>query len=256
MSKLIKTELYKLRTSKLFIVLLTILAVLNIVINVASTAIMNAVAEGAGSTKVDLSGAISSPFSFGMLMMLTFISLVSFLYLDFSGGYIKNIAGQAPDRNSIVTAKIFITAVHNLIFFLVAALSNIVAGVIVGLNPDTENLGAAIATFCIKWLLSLAIGAILMFFAVGLKSKSFALILAVIFPLGALSLLYMGIDAAISYVFKVESFSLSDYMPDSLIGSVNVAQNNLVANGIIVAIVFIALFCTLTYITFKKKDIK
>lgn len=258
MSNLIKMELYKLRTSKLFIILLIIFALTNALIVVGSSVLMDVVASqtGSESMKMNLSGEISSPFSLEMLLMFNYISVVSFLFLDFSDGYIKNIAGQLSDRGGIVTAKYIAVAVHNLIFFIVAALSGLAAGAIVGMNADVENIGAAIATLCIKWLLSLAINAILMFFAVGLRSKPFALIIGVMISLGAFSLLYLGIDTVLINLFKVENFTLNAYMPDTLMSSVSVGDQNLVANGIIVAVIFIALFFTLTYITFKKKDIK
>ena len=116
--------------------------------------------------------------------------------------------------------------------------------------------GAGILTFLIKLLLSIGIGSILMFFAVGLKSKSIALILGVIFGLGALGLLYMGIDSVIESLIKVKGFALSSYMPDTLITKVNVLNGECVSNGIIVGTVCIVLFLILTYIVFKKKDIK
>lgn len=255
MSKLIKMELYKLRTSKLFIILLIIFAVLNAVIIAGTSIVMKAIPD-APVMSMALSDAFVSPFNAGILMMFMFISAVSFLYLDFSDGYIKNIAGQLPNRGGIVTAKYVAVTVHNLIFFLAGVLSSLIGGALSGLVIDTENLGAAVATFCIKWLLAMGISALLMFFAVGLRSKIFGVILAVMIPLSALSLLYMGINALVSNFLKVEGFSLNDYMPDALLGSVNAVENSLVANGIIAAIVCIVLFYILTYITFKKKDIK
>lgn len=256
MSNLIKTELYKLRTSKLFVVLLLCMMAVNIITLVGSVMMMNTLADVPDAMKMDFSSMFSSPFTLDMMTMFMYISAVSFLFLDFNNGYIKNLAGQVSNRGDIVTSKFIVIAVHNLIFFLAAAVSNLIGGLIVGMNMDIQNLGAGIATFFIKWLLSLGIGAVLLFFAVGLKSKSFALIIGVMVSLSAFSLIYMGIDTAINNVLKLNGFSLSQYMPDALISSVNVAKGNLVANGIIAAIVFIVLFCFLAHVTFKKRDIK
>ena len=256
MSNLIKMEFYKLRTSKLFIILLICFAATNIVCAVGGPLLMGAVSDGSVSLKMNLSSAFASPFNLETLTMFTFISVVSFLCLDFNDGYIKNIAGQVSNRSSIITAKYIIVAVHNLIYFIVGALSSLIGGAIIGMVMDSQNIGAGIATFFIKWMLSLAIAAILMFFAIGLRSKSVALILAVMVSLGAFGLIYMGIDTVLKNFLKLKDFALSHYMPDTLINNVNVADNTLVANSIIVAVVFIALFFTLTYITFKNKDIK
>lgn len=256
MSNLIKMELYKLRTSKLFIILLSIFAVVNIVSSFGTSMLVNAIVKNPEAIKGDLSSMFVSPFVLEMLMLFTFVSLVSFLYLDFNNGYIKNLAGQVPNRGYIVFSKFIAVAVHNLIYFLVAVLTCFISGLITGINMDIQNLGAGIATFFIKWLLSLGIGAILMFFAVGLKSKSFALILGVMIPVGAFSLIYMGIDTAVKNFLKIKGFALGNFMPDSLIGSVNAVKGTLLANGIISAVVCIVLFYILTYITFNKRDIK
>ena len=45
-------------------------------------------------------------------------------------------------------------------------------------------------------------------------------------------------------------------MPDALMNSVSVVNNELVVNAIVVGAAFIAVFVILTYITFKKRDVK
>ena len=255
MSKLTKMELYKLRTSKLFLVLLLVTAVLSTAISVGSP-LVTKMLTGQQMTST-LADVIASPFAVNLLMIFLFISAVSFLYMDFSGGYIKNIAGQTSNRGGIVLAKFTTIAVHNLVFFIVAALTNVLGVALAGALTVDGNIGGAILTLLIKWLLSLAISSILMFFAVGLRSKTFAIILGVIFPLGALSLVYMGIDNLLENVLKIGgNFSLADYMPDSLISSVNVIDNHLVVNAVVVAVIYIVLFYILTHFIFNKRDIK
>ena len=254
MTNLLRMEWYKLRTSRLFIVLLIVTFALNGLILASLPMISSAL--GAQTSATELSMILASPFALGLLMIPIFISAVSFLYLDFSGGYIKNIAGQLPDRGSIVFAKFIMIGIHNLIFFLVAALSAVLASAATsGLVMD-EAIGGGVLTLLLKWLLSLSICTILMFFAVGLRNKTLAIIMAVVLSTGALSLLYLGINSGISALFKVENVSVGDYLPDSLMGSVNAITGDLVVNTIIVAVVFIALFLSLTYIMFKKRDVK
>ena len=254
MTNLLKMEWYKLRTSRLFIVLLIVTFALNALLLAALSLASSAL--GQEMTATNLSAILASPFALGLLMIPIFISAVSFLYLDFSGGYIKNIAGQLPDRGSIVFAKFIMIGVHNLMFFIVAALSAVLASAATsGLVMD-EAIGGGVLTLLLKWLLSLSICTILMFFAVGLRNKTLAIIMAVVLSTGALSLLYLGINSGITALFKVENVSVGDYLPDSLMGSVNAITGDLVVNAIIVAVVFIALFLSLTYIMFKKRDVK
>ncbi len=51
-------------------------------------------------------------------------------------------------------------------------------------------------------------------------------------------------------------FDLGSFMPDALMNSVSVVNNELVVNAIVVGAAFIAVFVILTYITFKKRDVK
>lgn len=254
MSNLIKMELYKLRTSKLFFILLCISIGINGII--AGVVPMVTKTLTGKNLNVNLSDIFVSPYQLDMLVMLLFISAVSFLYLDFSNGYIKNIAGQLQNRSGIVLAKFITIAIHNLIFLVAASLSNIIGLAVAGALTADGDILAGLATLMIKWMLSLAICSILMFFAVGLRSKTIAIILGVMFSIGAFSLIYMGISSLIVNFLKVKDFSLGNYMPDSLFSSVNVIKNELVVNGIIVAVVVIVLFYVLTNITFKKRDIK
>ncbi|WP_405340236.1 ABC transporter permease [Ruminococcus sp.] len=254
MTNLIKMEWYKLRTSKLFIILLIVTFVLNAIFLASLPMITSAL--GAEMTATELSSILASPFALGLLMIPIFISAVSFLYLDFSGGYIKNIAGQLADRGSLVFAKFIMIGVHNLIFFVTAAISAVLATALTGGSVMDAAVWSGILTLLLKWLLSLSLCTVLMFFAVGLRNKTLAIIMAVVFSTGALSLLYMGINTGITALFKVENIDVGNYLPDALMGSVNVITGELVVNAIIVAAIFIGVFLWLTYMMFKKRDVK
>ena len=254
MTNLIKMEWYKLRTSKLFIILLIVTFVLNAIFLASLPMITSAL--GAEMSATELSSILASPFALGLLMIPIFISAVSFLYLDFSGGYIKNIAGQLADRGSLVFAKFIMIGAHNLIFFVTAAISAVLATALAGGIVVDAAVWSGILTLLLKWLLSLSLCTVLMFFAVGLRNKTLAIIMAVVFSTGALSLLYMGINTGITALFKVENIDVGNYLPDALMGSVNVITGELVVNAIIVAAIFIGVFLWLTYMMFKKRDVK
>ena len=253
MINLIKMEGYKLRTSKLFIILLSIIFVLNTAISLAGP-LFGKMLTGQASP-ASLADQIASPFSFLLLMTAVYISATSFLYIDFSGGYIKNIAGQVGDRGKIVFSKFIIIGLHNLIFFAAGALSNVLGSLIAGVLVNEGNVFLAILTLLLKWLLSMAVSSILLFFTVGIRNKSLGIITAVVFGANVFSLMYMGLGMAVENIFHV-SVNIGDFMPDSLMGAVSVGNNELVVNGLVVSAVFIAAFLILTYIVFKKRDVK
>ena len=92
--KLIKTELYKLMTTKMFYILNAVIFGVNIVLNALLPTVAKMVLPENMEPEIKLSEAISSPFSLDLMMIMMFISAASFLYIDFGNGYIKNIAGH------------------------------------------------------------------------------------------------------------------------------------------------------------------
>ena len=256
MLDLIKMETYKLRTTKLFIILAAVVFAVNGIFSAVVPIVTKMFTPDHTAPATNLSEAVSSPFMFSLLLIPVFISAVSFLYSDFTGGYIKNIAGQVGDRGKLVIAKFIVLGLHNLIFFVLGALSGLLGTAIGGqIVMDGAILGG-VMTLLLKWLLSMAVCSILLFFAVGIRNKVLASIVAVVFSVSALSLVYLAVNTAAMNVLKIEGFDLGAYMPDALMNSVNAVNGTLVVNGLVVAAVFIGLFVTLTYMVFKKRDVK
>lgn len=256
MGKLVKMEWYKLRTSKLFLILLGVIFALNTAFNIAVPMVSKIFSPKHTATPVKLSEAFSNPFGITLFLIPVFISVVSYLYDDFSGGYIKNIAGQVKNRGNIVFSKYIVIGIHNIIFFAVGALSNILGSAIAGNLVTEGDVFGGIMTCLLKWILSMSISAILIFMTMGMRNKTFASIIGVVLATGTLSLLYMGINALLANVFHIQDFNIAEYAPDHLMSSVDIVKNALVFNSIAVSIIFIAIFLTLTYMTFKKRDVK
>ncbi len=254
MLNLVKMEWYKLRTTKLFIVLMAIGFALNVIICAVIPIVVKLVAPNEPAALSAISGSIASPFA-GLLMIMVYISAVSFMYSDFAGGYIKNIAGQVKNRGSIVIAKLIVVAIHNLIFFAVGSIGNVLGSALGGSLVVDSEIAGGVFTFLLRWLLSIAICSVLMLFAVGIKTKSFAIVMAVIFATGSLNLLYLGVNTAIMTIFKTE-VNVGNLFPDTLMGSVDAITNTNVINAVLVSAVFIVLFTVLTYVIFKKRDVK
>ena len=256
MMNLIKMEWYKLRTSKLFIVLLSIAFAANLIISIGTPLITKLIMPGMPIPPTLMSSLLSQPFSFMFLMLIVFISAVSFMSLDFSGGYIKNIAGQVGDRGKIVISKFIVIGIHNLIFFIAGVLSSLLGTLIAGQITVDAAVMSGILTILIKWFLTMALCSILLFFAVGIRNKTLATIIGVVLSINALSLAYLGVNTLVANVFKINDFDFGSFMPDALMNSVSVVNNELVVNALVAGTIFIAVFVTLTYMTFKKRDVK
>ena len=261
MANLIKMDMRRMFRSPMFLITVSVVALFDILSTVGAVFLVNSFAAGQVIPPTVLSDVVANPFVMSLLSILMFASLISFSYADIAGGYIKNLAGQLPHKSSLIYSKFAVIGVHNLIFLVVGSASGVLANLALSATgmlrlTDDGKLGAAIVTLLLKWLLSMAITAILMFVTNGVKNKVLATVTGVIIGTGALSLAYMGLNTAIENIFHTQGFDLNLYMPDALLKSVNVGANIAVVNAIIVSLVCIVLFMALTVKVFKSRDIK
>ena len=120
MGNLIKMDFYRMRKGKSFIVNL-ILVFLTAIISAPLVKLMYFIAnqlmkattkpgqefqEYVFEKNINLSELIASPFIAKPILVLLFVSVISFTYADIANGYVKNIAGQLPRRGHTVISKL------------------------------------------------------------------------------------------------------------------------------------------------------
>ena len=230
MANLIKMDLRRLFLSKVFILTMSITAFLNIALATVIPLVTKMFMPDTPAQVMPLSSILGNPF-------------------------------LIPHKSDTIFSKFVAIGVHNLIFIAVAALS-LVLGQFIGssfgtytIECDAQVFGG-ILTLALKWLLSMAVCSILLFFTTAVRNKTLAAIVAVIFGTNTLGLVYGGLNFAVSQAFHTNTFDLAMYMPDSLLQSVNAVENIGVLNAVIVSAVFIALFLILTVRVFKARDVK
>lgn len=245
----------------MFLISLAVVAAFNILLNIGLAFIVKIFTQGMGNTPVVLSDSVSTPFYISMLVVLMFVSMVVFSYADIAGGFIKNIAGQLPNKSNLIFSKFIVIGVHNLLFIAVGSLTNTIGALITTSTgmaqfAYTGDIPAALLTLLLKWMLSMAVASILLFVTNGIRNKVLGSVIGVIIGTGSLGLAYMGLSTAVDNIFHTKDFNLGMYMPDSLMNSVNVAANTAVVNAIIVSVVCTAIFLTLTVKVFNSRDVK
>lgn len=261
MANLIKMDMRRMFRSPMFLITVSVVAVFNILLTVGLAVLVKLFGAGQEVAPTVFSDVLANPFVLPLFSILMFASLISFSYADIAGGYIKNLAGQLPHKSSLIYSKFMVIGIHNFIFLAVGSLTNALGNLAMSATgmlqlTDDGKIGAAIMTILLKWLLSMAIAAILLFVTNGVKNKVLATVIGVILGTGTMSLAYMGLNTAISNIFHTQSFDLGMYMPDALFNSVNVGANVAVINAIVVSLVFIVLFMALTVKVFKSRDVK
>ena len=270
MGNLVKMDFYRMRKSKSFIVNLIIVSVFSVtyapVIKLI-VAIMNKFVKSqtkigddssaAGGMiefekTVNISEIISSPFCLKILLLMLFISIISFTYADMANGYVKNIAGQLPKRGYTVVSKFIVMAIHNTIFMLCGLVGRIIGELLVRSITFDSGTGRSIVTFILKLFLLQSICSILLFITTGLGNKTFASVIGVVVSTGVLGGIYMGLDYVAMHYFKAGDSYFLNNAPDQLLSVEKVA----IINAILVSGAIIAIFLPLTIKVFNKKDVK
>lgn len=261
MANLIKMDMRRLFHSKMFYISLGIVAALNVILMTIIPLFTKFFAVMQDVKITTLSEIIVEPFAISWMIILMFISMVSFSYADIANGFIKNIAGQIPRKSDTIVSKFIVVGIHNCVFILVAAVTMMIGqflGSIFGTYQIVvdSQVGFAILTLLVKWMLSMAISSILLFLTTGVRNKTLASIVGVILGTGTMGLVYLGLNTAVNSIFKTSGFNLSLIMPDALIQTVNVGANTGVINAVIASIVCAAIFLALTIKVFNTRDIK
>lgn len=256
MANLLRMDLYRMRKAKSFWICLGIafaLALLQTPLAWGLSMVGRMLSAEAlpFPTTEQMSGILRDPFLMlnGMLCLL---SACSFFYADMENGYIKNIAGQMPRRGFTVLSKYLAILPHNLLFMVAGIIGNLIGTVLFQqILLDGDILDAAVS-FLMKVLLMQSICTILLLVTASFQNKSLGTVIAVLMGLGLMSLVYMMIDTGLDQLFQNKGFSVSDYMPDQLLGQLKPP----VLDSILVSLATTALFLPLSVHVFDRRDVK
>ena len=261
MAKLFKMDLYRMVKARSFRILLALTFAISLgtmpmlkgLYDLAKRLSPEAITETFGATGT-LSSLISSPFSLFTLLLIL-LSVVFFFHADMENGYIKNIAGQMPRRGYSILSRYLAAIVHNAVFMVAAAVGNVIGAMLVLKVTVDGAIVTGIGAFLLELLLLQGICAILLLVTASFRSKSFGIVLAVLFGVGATSLLYSAVDSGLDLLIK--GFKIAPYMPDTLLDNPFDANGNLlVLRSVLSAAVTIGIFLPLSIGVFDKRDVK
>ena len=206
-------------------------------------------ASGTFPAEANLSAILKDPFPI-LGFMLVLLSLCSFFHADVENGYIKNIAGQMPQKGYTILSKFVAALVHNLVFAAAGIIGKTAGTLIVQRLIVDSSVPDSIRILLLKLLLIQSICAILLLVVASFRNKSLGMILAVLFGLGLTSLIYFGINQVLRPVLG-QSADISKYMPDSVMDEdpLNTVK------AILTALITGAVFLLLAIRIFDRKDV-
>ena len=256
MHKLIRMDLYRMLKSRSFLACLLLaflLAAAEAPLGKLMVTIALSFAPGTANpftADASLSAILSNPFPMmGLLMAL--LSLCWFFYADMEHGYIKNIAGQMPMKGFTILSRFLAAAVHNLVFAAVGILGNLAGTLLVQRIAMDAQVLEVLRILALKLLLAHSLCAALLLVAATFRSKSFAMVLAVLLGLGLTPLLYAGISEGLGSLLN-RSIDIAGYMPDTVMGENPLGTGKALA----VALAWGAVFLVPAVRIFDRKDVK
>lgn len=256
MGKLIRMDLYRMLKSKSFLICLLLTAALamgSAPLSKLLFTVLNSLSPDPSRTfdaEVSLSGMIRDPFPM-LGLMLALLSLCWFFYADVENGYIKNIAGQMPMKGFTILSKFAAAFVHNLIFVAVSILGSVIGSLIVQRVVVDSNVLDSIRVLALKVLLIQSLSALLLLVVSTFRSKSFGMVLAVLFGLGLTPLIYLAINEGLNSIFG-KGIDIAKYMPDTVMNEDPLDTLKALAAAVVASVVF--LFPAIRI--FDRKDVK
>ena len=243
MGNLIKMDFYRMRTAKAFWVSLLIIFLTEVLLSISPIFFSK-------DYSVTLTEIIGMPIDH-VIITLLYVSVSIFCYADLANGFIKNIAGQIPNKGLTAASKFIVIIFHNLMFFAAGFLAKLI-GSIPFLKFDGNYL-YAFTYLLMRYLLVLAMCTMILFATTALRSKTFGTVLGVMFGVGGFSLIYMMLDTMIQNFYK--GLKLEDYSPSSI----NPSSISSSADGfrvLAVGVVFTVVFLVLSVKIVNKRDVK
>lgn len=259
MTRLFKMDLYRLMHSKMMwisAIAVMLFQALTVIVGPFITdwaAMLSGINTSGKIYYMTFADQLIQPFQTFMIILM-FVSAVSFIYADLADGYIKNIAGQVPKKGYTAISKYLAVIIHNFIFMFFGMFGSTLGAVIsprVNMNFNMSAVPEALFIFFVKLLLTMAMCSIIIFVSTGLRSKTFASVLAVLFGVSALSLVYAMINNLLRNIDK--SIDITRYAPDQLFETL---APQTAVTGIIVAVIFSIVFMVLTVKVINSRDVK
>ena len=269
MAKLIKMDLYRLFKTKSFKILLLV----SLSIAFIAVAVISGIAKLIPMLPEEsqLSFALTFPFaswienvsvfsvmytSFYVLsLMVISIATAIFISSEHSSGYIKNIAGQVKNKGMLVVAKFATLAIATGTIF-VSYLAGAFASAQIFLHGSLNYAGFMdfAAVIGVKYLLFLAVVAIIIFLCTLTKSSSLAIAFGVIFGTGMTTIVYTAVSFFLETVTK-HSIQIASFTPDGFAFKLAMATSpEILAKGCVLSVIYIAVFLILSTVVMNKRD--
>lgn len=201
---------------------------------------------------------ISTQLESGILTLLCVIFAAIFFNGDQRNGFLKNIAGQYPNRGILVISKMTAAAVQILLMEIVFAIATgVTAEIIWGEQFVLGSIPQMLPFLGVQYLLNLGAAGLILLLCTLTRSAAFGMTAGILMIMGILLPVYSVIERAFAALLPSLRLNISQYVLEGNIGVAGMeASSDILTRASMVGAVCLVLSVLLAMVIMKKRDIR
>lgn len=273
MLNLVKMDMYRLVRMKSFWIMIAVtvlLACLSVFLTDYALNLQNDVSMESGAiifdmagmageiTKIDVTDFVNTDLAGLNLLILCVIFGSLFVNGEQKNGFVKNIAGQLPNRGLLVLSKLVAVAVQVTVIFAAYILTMTVLGKVLWADKLVlDSFGDLAKVIGIHYLLHFAMAVLVSGLTLMLRGSGLSMTFGIICSTGAAQLIYRLVNILLHKCGVSESFDIADFALESCIHAVTPGlQGGDLTRMLAVGIGFILVSTLGAILVMQKRDIR
>lgn len=193
----------------------------------------------------------------GLPLLLCILFTAVFVNAEQKNGYVKNIAGQFPNRGLPVLSKWLTVAFWVLVLFVAFVATTVLSGFL--LWGDRFNMGSVsefLRVLGVQYLLHLGFASLILFLCILTKSAAGGMVPGMLISFGLCVPVYSAVNKAVTALFPSSDFDCSRYMLDGNISMAGIgASSDVLLRASLVGCAFAVVCTALSALVMQKRDI-
>ena len=207
---------------------------------------------------IDAGDLLSIEIKSGIVTLLVVIFAAIFANAAQKNGYIKNVAGQLPDRGMLVLSQLAAMAVQILLMILIFAAVVVASGMIFwGDRVSFGSVSDILRLLGIQYLLNMGFAALILFLTILTKSSAFSMTAGILMILRVLTPVYSIINRAVGQISSSWKFDINSYVLEGNINMAGIdASAEILVRAVVVGAAFLILSTVFAMLILKKRDVR
>lgn len=208
-------------------------------------------------TEAPFSEMMNENFKSRILLLLCVIFVPIFVHAEYKNGYIKNIAGQLPNRGVLASSKLVAVAVQVLILFAGYMFFSAIAGkIFFGDAIVFKNMGDLLRYTVLHYIMHLAVSYIVLMLTILARGSALPLTYGILCSTTFTALLYSGINMLVSVITGKNTFDIGLYTPEMNVMYITADMTSgVLIRVLLVGGIYACVTAVLSIVIMKKRDV-